>query len=335
MNQILVPITLLVTFDINGCADETAPKQIPEPQGTSYTVYDSSGRLIGAYDGNQQLRYEVAYVDRLPVAVMALNHMYGIETDQNETPRALRDADDRVVWRWDGDAFGSAPADEDPDGDGYRVAFDMRFPGQVYDAESGLHYNYFRDYDPVTGRYLTVDPIGLDGTSHGNWSPYLYASNAATHYVDPLGLQVLSLVKSSEAKQSRIAMAALQSKNPTALIIQIGGDAKTGLAVDEDGRAVSPEKLAAIVTKQKLFNGQQIILVMCHAAQVYDAGRPSFAQQFANLLGAQNVLAANNAMRVTGGGAYQVGTFTQKGQFGPVNYTPCPGCGMVSVGADK
>ncbi|MDF5946520.1 RHS repeat-associated core domain-containing protein [Pseudomonas aeruginosa] len=36
----------------------------------------------------------------------------------------------------------------------------MRFPGQFYDAESGLHYNYFRDYDPETGRYVESDPIG-------------------------------------------------------------------------------------------------------------------------------------------------------------------------------
>ncbi|MFO2207069.1 RHS repeat-associated core domain-containing protein, partial [Pseudomonas aeruginosa] len=39
----------------------------------------------------------------------------------------------------------------------------LRFPGQYYDAESGLHYNYFRDYDPETGRYVESDPIGLTG----------------------------------------------------------------------------------------------------------------------------------------------------------------------------
>jgi RHS repeat-associated protein len=69
-----------------------------------------------------------------------------------------------TVWRWDQqEPFGNNPADEDPDANS--VAFDLplRFPGQRYDKETGLHYNYYRDYDPSIGRYGESDPIGLDG----------------------------------------------------------------------------------------------------------------------------------------------------------------------------
>jgi RHS repeat-associated protein len=61
----------------------------------------------------------------------------------------------------------------------------LRFPGQYADDESGTYYNYFRDYDPATGRYLESDPLGLLG---GSLSPYAYASGNPIIYIDPFGL---------------------------------------------------------------------------------------------------------------------------------------------------
>ena len=58
-------------------------------------------------------------------------------------------------------------------------------PGQYYDAETGLHYNWHRYYDPETGRYLTPDPIGLAG----GINPFLYAEANPINNIDPLGLQ--------------------------------------------------------------------------------------------------------------------------------------------------
>ncbi|MGH8040939.1 MAG: RHS repeat-associated core domain-containing protein [Rudaea sp.] len=66
---------------------------------------------------------------------------------------------DTVVWKWDyfGSAFGeNAPSVQ-------TITFNLRFPGQYFDSETGLNYNLNRDYEPGTGRYVESDPIGLQG----------------------------------------------------------------------------------------------------------------------------------------------------------------------------
>jgi RHS repeat-associated protein len=80
------------------------------------------------------------------------------------------------VWFWDHDPFGNGT----PTG-----SFTNRqlFPGQFQDGETGLNYNYFRDYDPITGRYIESDPIGLDG----GINPYVYVKNDPANKVDPSG----------------------------------------------------------------------------------------------------------------------------------------------------
>jgi len=109
--------------------------------------------------------------------------VYTVHTDHLNTPRVITDTSNTVVWRWDGEPFGSTMPDEDPDGDGVTVSFNQRFAGQYYDAESGLHYNYFRYYDPSTGRYVTSDPIGLGG----GLNTYGYVGGNPTGYIDPRG----------------------------------------------------------------------------------------------------------------------------------------------------
>ena len=61
------------------------------------------------------------------------------------------------------------------------------FLGEHYDAETGLHYNYFRDYDPATGRYIQSDPIGLEG----GVNTYAYVGGNPLSYVDLFGLSKL------------------------------------------------------------------------------------------------------------------------------------------------
>jgi RHS repeat-associated protein len=95
------------------------------------------------------------------------------------TNRLATNGTQAIVWRWEGEAFGNRPAEELAG-----IQINMRFPGQYYDQETNLHYNYFRYYDPVLGRYITSDPIGLQG----GLSTYGYAGQNPVRFVDPYGL---------------------------------------------------------------------------------------------------------------------------------------------------
>ena len=116
--------------------------------------------------------------------VEAREQVYYFHNDHLGTPQAMSDAAGRKVWEAEYEPFGKATVNEDPDGDGKTVTNNLRFPGQYYDAETGLHYNYHRDYQPETGRYLQPDPIGLIG----GLNPYRYAINNPINHIDPLGL---------------------------------------------------------------------------------------------------------------------------------------------------
>jgi RHS repeat-associated protein len=88
--------------------------------------------------------------------------VYFIAPDNLNTPHIITDQNGSKVWSWDHLAFGDNAPNQNPSGLGV-FAYNLRFPGQYADAESGLSYNYFRDYNPAIGRYIQGDPVGLAG----------------------------------------------------------------------------------------------------------------------------------------------------------------------------
>ena len=109
-----------------------------------------------------------------------------VHKDHLDTPRRITNETGDLVWRWQSDAFGNGLPNADYDEDGYTYEFNMRFPGQYYDYESGLHYNWNRYYDPEIGRYITSDPIGLQG----GINTYLYSFANPSMYLDFTGLAI-------------------------------------------------------------------------------------------------------------------------------------------------
>jgi RHS repeat-associated protein len=151
---------------------------------TATYLYDESGRRIrktvnGANtwflsDGTQLLaeykaagtrtqRYGYLQKDYVPTQLQDANGTYYVHSDHLQTPRLATNSAAQIVWRSRHEAFGKATIENDPDGNGAIIALNFRFPGQYFDGESGTHYNYFREYDPGTGRYWQSDPVGLVG----------------------------------------------------------------------------------------------------------------------------------------------------------------------------
>ncbi|KTB97830.1 hypothetical protein AO387_25730 [Pseudomonas syringae ICMP 11168] len=141
------------------------------------------------------------------------NKVYYFHTDQIGTPLEMTDAEGQIVWQAKYRAWGAVEklvVNE--------VEQNLRFQGQYFDVETGLHYNTFRYYDPEIGRFITQDPIGLDG----GFNLYKYVPNP-TSWVDPWGWECWGTARSSYWKAE--AKAHTQAYSPANIARMTKGQA--------------------------------------------------------------------------------------------------------------
>ncbi|WP_162140742.1 RHS repeat-associated core domain-containing protein [Arenimonas oryziterrae] len=183
------------TYRYSGRGERVSKVVAAGSSANRYYTYDESGHVLGEYQANGTRVQEYVWLDDTLVGVLSdhdgSTYQY-VETDHLGTPRAvIHPAKDKIIWRWNltNTAFGEHAPSADPDANSITYTFNLRYPGQWYDSESKLHYNYFRDYDPAIGRYVQSDPIGMNG----GVSTFSYVNSSPIGLVDPFGLDIVDV----------------------------------------------------------------------------------------------------------------------------------------------
>lgn len=194
-------------------------------------------------------------------------HLY--HCDHRGLPLALISTEGATEWRGEYDEWGNQLNEENP----HHLFQPYRLPGQQYDDESGLCYNRYRYYEPLQGRYITQDPIGLNG----GWNLYKYPLNPI-NYADPLGLAVD--INHFPVNEDIRNYAEKVWNNPNIITIGAHGDPQS--VYDENYNKIDVKTLANEVRNHPKFKpGMSVRLLSCNTGK----GNNSYAQQLADELG--------------------------------------------------
>jgi RHS repeat-associated protein len=182
-----------VIYAVNGLGQHVA-KRTGDARAENATVYatDEAGHVLGTYDARGRAVEETVYLGDLPVVVLdgrdsdrddRRSYIFYIASDQLGAPHIITNAQGHEIWSWQHGPFGTGtPRITIEQAD--LLYYDHRFPGQMFDEETGLHQNGFRDYDPALGRYIESDPMGLAA----GVNTYGYVGGNPVTGIDPFGL---------------------------------------------------------------------------------------------------------------------------------------------------
>lgn len=147
--------------------------------GQTVFHYDLQGKILAESTPAGTITSEYVFLNNSPFAKIESNNVYYYHNDHLGTPQKMTDSSGLITWEGEFLPFG------EPLTITGTITNNLRFPGQYYDEETGLHYNYFRDYKPVVGRYVEADPIGVKkGKNH----LYAYVGGNPIKTVDIKGL---------------------------------------------------------------------------------------------------------------------------------------------------
>ncbi len=154
--------------------------------GNTVTILTTGTCTIAADQAGNANYGPAAQVTQSFSVSQKVRKLYYVHPDHLGTPRIITDpTSNSVVWAWDNiDPFGANLPNENPSNTGNMFKYNFRFPGQYADAETGLFYNYMRDYDPSIGRYVQSDPVGLSG----GLNTFGYSGGNPLNNRDPMGL---------------------------------------------------------------------------------------------------------------------------------------------------
>jgi RHS repeat-associated protein len=147
------------------------------PNGTSRFIFGINGRLLAELAPSGTWTDYIGAGSTLLGAIRG-TALYFVHTDQIGRPEVITDAAKARVWAATNAAFDRTVTLDQIGG------FNIGFPGQYFEQETGLWQNYFRDYDASLGRYLQADPLGLLAGPN----PYAYVGGDPSTHADPEGL---------------------------------------------------------------------------------------------------------------------------------------------------